>query len=217
VRAGSPPRCRTRTSSRCSRPAWQTAARSSRRGSSRNLSDADLEGIRSGGRLAQLYDLVVFPGHREYVTQREYDTVRGYRDRGGNLAWLSANNFFWKVVRRGPELERVARWRTLGRPEASLIGVQYRGNDEGQRRGPMRPVPEAAPWLFTGTPMQHGEPWGDFGIEIDHIAPSSPAGTTVIASVPDLYWFACSAASAGLRRGATAAARPVRSFCRGAR
>jgi len=151
------------------------------------LSDADLEGIRSGGRLAQLYDLVVFPGHHEYVTQREYDTVRGYRDRGGNLAWLSANNFFWKVVRRGPELERVAQWRTVGRPEASLIGVQYRGNDEGQRRGPMQPVPEAAPWLFTGTPMRHGEPWGDFGIEIDHTAPSSPAGTTVIASVRDLY------------------------------
>jgi hypothetical protein len=113
--------------------------------------------------------------------------VRDYRDLGGNLAWLSANNFFWKVVRHGPMLERVAQWRTLGRPEASLIGAQYRGNDEGQRRGPMRPVPGAAPWLFAGTPLENGEAWGRFGIEIDHTAPSSPPGTTVLASVPDLY------------------------------
>ena len=151
------------------------------------LSDTDLERINTGARLSRLYDLVVFPGHHEYVTQREYDVVRGYRDRGGNLAWLSANNFFWKVVRHGPELERVARWRDLGAPEASLIGVQYRGNDEGQRRGPMRPVPDAAPWLFAGTPLAHGVPWGNFGIEIDHTAPSSPPGTTVVASIPDLY------------------------------
>jgi hypothetical protein len=151
------------------------------------LTDTDLEGIGSGARLARLYDFVVFPGHHEYVTGREYDIVRGYRDRGGNLAWLSANNFFWKVVRHGPELERVAQWRNLGRPEASLIGVQYRGNDEGQRRGPMQPVPGAAPWLFAGTPLADGVAWGSFGIEIDHTAPASPRGTTVVASIPDLY------------------------------
>jgi hypothetical protein len=151
------------------------------------LTDTDLERIGSGANLARLYDFVVFPGHHEYVTEREYDIVRGYRDLGGNLAWLSANNFFWKVVRHGPELERVAMWRNLGKPEASVIGVQYRGNDEGQRRGPMQPVPGAAPWLFVGTPLADGAAWGDFGIEIDHTAPSSPRGTTVVASVPDLY------------------------------
>jgi hypothetical protein len=151
------------------------------------LTDADLESIGSGGRLSRLYDFVVFPGHHEYVTQHEYDIVRSYRDHGGNLAWLSANNFFWKVVRHGAEIERVAEWRKLGRPEASLIGVQYRGNDEGQRRGPMRPVPGAAPWLFAGTPLEHGTAWGDFGIEIDAKAPSSPPGTTVVAQVPNLY------------------------------
>jgi hypothetical protein len=151
------------------------------------LTDGDLERIGSGAQLARLYDFVVFPGHHEYVTQAEYDIVRGFRDRGGNLAWLSANNFFWKVVRHGPELERVAQWRTLGRPEASLIGVQYRGNDEGERRGPMHAVAGAAPWLFARTPLLQGGAWGDFGIEIDHTAPSSPPGTTVVASVPDLY------------------------------
>jgi hypothetical protein len=151
------------------------------------LTDTDLESVGSGKRLASLYDFVVFPGHHEYVTQREYDIVQGFRDRGGNLAWLSANNFFWKVVRLGPEIERVAEWRNLGRPEASLIGAQYRGNDEGERRGKMQPVAGAAPWLFHGTPVARGESWGDFGIEIDATAPSSPAGTTVIAQVPNLY------------------------------
>jgi N,N-dimethylformamidase beta subunit-like, C-terminal len=151
------------------------------------LTDADLEHIGSGAQLSRLYDLVVFPGHHEYVTEHEYDVVQGYRDRGGNLAWLSANNFFWKVVRHGPVLERVAKWRDLGRPEASLIGAEYRGNDEGQRRGPMHPVPGAATWLFAGTPMAHGRAWGDFGIEIDAAAPSSPPGTHVLARIPNLY------------------------------
>jgi N,N-dimethylformamidase beta subunit-like protein len=150
------------------------------------LSDADLGSIGSGDLLARLYDFVVFPGHQEYVTRSEYDTVRRFRDLGGNLAWLSANNFFWKVVRHGPLVERVARWRSLGRPEASLIGVQYSGSDEGQRRAPMV-VTDAVPWLFGGTRLARGDTFGRFGIEIDARAPSSPQGTTVLAHAPDLF------------------------------
>ena len=59
----------------------------------------------------------MFPGHHEYVTQTEYDIVQRYRDLGGNLAWLSANNFFWKVVRHGAVLERVAQWRHSAVPK----------------------------------------------------------------------------------------------------
>ena len=40
----------------------------------------------SGAALARAYDLLVFPGHHEYVTTREYDAVEGFRDRGGSLA-----------------------------------------------------------------------------------------------------------------------------------
>ena len=54
-----------------------------------------------GQALASAYDLIVFPGHHEYVTTHEYDLVQSYRDLGGNLAFLSANNFFWRVVRHG--------------------------------------------------------------------------------------------------------------------
>jgi hypothetical protein len=152
------------------------------------LSDADLASIGSGDELARLYDLVVFPGHHEYVTQSEYDAVRRYRDLGGNLAWLSANNFFWRVVRHGPILERTAEWRHLGRAEAGLIGVQYHGNDEGQHRAAMVVQDtQAAAWLFAGTGLRPGDPFGWFGIEIDGRAPSSPPSTIVVARVPDLY------------------------------
>lgn len=152
------------------------------------LSDSDLEAIGSGDELARLYDLVVFPGHHEYVTRGEYGIVCRYRDLGGNLAWLSANNFFWKVTRRGSRLERIAQWRRLGLPEAALIGVQYHGNDEGQRREPMVVGdPAATPWLFDGTGLDAGDSFGRFGIEIDARAPSSPPGTIVVASVRELF------------------------------
>ena len=41
---------------------------------------------------------MIFSGHEEYVTQQIYDVVQRYRDLGGNLAFLSANNFFRHVV-----------------------------------------------------------------------------------------------------------------------
>ena len=99
------------------------------------LADNDLDAPTGAG-LAAAYDLVVFPGHTEYVTRREYDVVKGYRDLGGNLVFLSANNFFWRVERRNWTLRKVAKWRDLGRPEAALIGVQYLANDEGGVKAP---------------------------------------------------------------------------------
>ena len=64
------------------------------------LSDDDLESFGNGDALAHAYDLVVFPGHAEYTTKHAYDVVQRYRDLGGNLMFLSANNFFWKVERK---------------------------------------------------------------------------------------------------------------------
>ncbi len=83
------------------------------------LPDDDLERI-AGDRLARAYDLIVFPGHEEYVTASEYDNVVRYRDLGGNLAFLSANNFFWSARRTGQRLIKGSQWRQRGRPEAGL-------------------------------------------------------------------------------------------------
>jgi hypothetical protein len=153
------------------------------------VTDDDLERFTGGARLAQTYDLIVFPGHEEYVTPHEYDLIREYRDAGGNLAFLSADNFFYRVIRRGDRLYREGRWRDLGRPEAALIGAQY--VDWNQGIYPNRPYvvggAAAAPWLFRGTGLHNGSHFGKYGIEIDAHAPESPPGTQVLASIPDAF------------------------------
>ena len=151
------------------------------------LSDAELRDVQDGSTLASAYDLIVFSGHHEYVTEHEYDVVTRYRDLGGNLAFLAANNFFWKITIKDDVMTRVAQWRDLGRPEAGLIGVQYRANDRGGHRGPwlLRSGASATPWLFDHVDTSEGIGVG--GIEIDATTAASPKGVRVLAEIPDLY------------------------------
>ena len=156
------------------------------------LAEDDLEAFPNGDELRRLYDLVVFPGHTEYVTEHAYDVVQRFRDLGGRLIFLSANNFFWKVEKNGQWMRRVKLWRELGRPESALLGVQYRANDNGTKQGSYQIVDTAsAPWLFAGTGLQNGgtlgEMVGGYGIEIDSTTPFSPPGTKVLARIPDLF------------------------------
>ena len=99
------------------------------------ISDSDFDPIASGDDLARAYDLVVFEGHEEYVTSHEYDVVQRYRDLGGNLMFLSANNFFWKVDKQGQVLQKIGDVARRRPPGGALIGVQYRANDDGQKQG----------------------------------------------------------------------------------
>ena len=150
------------------------------------LSQAELDGI-APATLRGHYDVLVFPGHHEYVTTGEYDAVEGFRDLGGSLMMLSADNFFWRIDLRNGVMTRIAKWRELGRPEAALLGVQYIGNDRGEHRGAwhLRKAP-ATGWLFAGTGSTTGRAFSNAGVEIDHTAPSSPRGTQVIGEIPDL-------------------------------
>ncbi|HKB20112.1 MAG TPA: N,N-dimethylformamidase beta subunit family domain-containing protein [Gaiellaceae bacterium] len=148
------------------------------------LTDDDLEALPTGDELAERYDLVVFPGHAEYVTEHEYDVMRRYRNDGGNLMFLSANNFFWKVRRDGSYLTKVAEWRKVGRPEAALVGVQWKAGDYGGRQGAY--VVRGSPWVFAGTGLSDGDHFGQYGFEIDARSPASPHGTVVLASIPNL-------------------------------
>jgi len=141
----------------------------------------------SGRKLAAAYDLLIFSGHHEYVTKQEYDSVQGFRDRGGNLMFLSANNFYREVVIRAGVMHKGLTFREMGRPEAALTGVEYIKNDKGEHRAPyvvrsMRGVP----WLFADTGLRTGSRFGNAGIEIDHTQPSSPRGTRVVAELPNL-------------------------------
>jgi hypothetical protein len=146
------------------------------------LAQSDLERA-TGTALRRAYDLIIFPGHHEYVTDAEFDAVTRFRDLGGNLAFLSANNFFWKVERRGNVLHKIAMWRDIGRPEAALVGVQYMAYGS-HLRGPyaVRNA-SAAPWLFRGTGLRNGSRFGTFGIEIDRKTAASPRGTIVLAEI----------------------------------
>jgi hypothetical protein len=150
--------------------------------------DEDLEEFATADALRAAYDLLVFPGHTEYVTTRIYDLVQGYRDRGGNLMFLSANNFFRRVDRDGERVRLIKAWRDLGRPESALLGVQYVASDRGQRHAPFTVVgADAAPWAFAGTGLGNGAQFGLYGIEIDARSPASPPGVQVLATITDLF------------------------------
>jgi len=153
------------------------------------LGDDDLDRVRDAATLRRRYDLLVFPGHHEYVTLHERDLVEQYRDRGGNLAFLSADAFHWRVERHGAVLRRKEQWRSLkhARPESALVGVQYRASDDGTHRGAyvVRNT-HCAPWLFAGTGLARGSRFGWSGVEISATTADSPRGTCVVAEIPNL-------------------------------
>ena len=152
------------------------------------MSDEDLELFTTPADLRAAYDLLVFPGHTEYVTQRVYDLVEAFRDKGGNLMFLAANNFFRRITRKDQRQTLVDEWRDLGRPESALLGNQYIASDRGERRAPFTVVgADVAPWAFEGTGLANGSTFGLYGIEIDARSPASPATTQALATIPDLF------------------------------
>lgn len=150
------------------------------------VSDDDLERISSARQLSR-YRLIVFAGHEEYVTSHTFHVMTRYRNAGGNLAFLSANNFFYRVKVSGNTMTGRTRWRDLGRPEAALVGAQYAGWDEGKYPNqPYRIVnTAAAPWLFEGTGLHNGSRVGNYGIEVDEPNTASPPHTHVLAEIPN--------------------------------
>jgi N,N-dimethylformamidase beta subunit-like, C-terminal len=150
--------------------------------------DDDLE-YSKGKELARRYDLIVFPGHEEYVNDAAWEATESFRDLGGNIAFLSANNFFYRVERRGRRLYRLGRWRDSGRSEAGLKGVEYEGFSKGQF--PNRPYvvtgARALPWFFAGTGLRNGARFGRYGIEVDQRAPDSPPRTIALARIRDIF------------------------------
>jgi len=65
--------------------------------------------------------------------------------------------------------------------------VQYAASDYGARQGGYIVQGAAsAPWAFAGTGLSDGDRFGNYGIEIDARAASSPTGIQLLASIPDL-------------------------------
>jgi hypothetical protein len=150
------------------------------------VSDDDIDRF-SGDTLARSYSEVVFSGHEEYVTQHEYDAIQRYRDLGGSLAFLSANDFFYKVVKHGDQMDGRWRWRDLGRPEAALVGEQYVDWNHDRYPNQAYHVTNGSSWVFAGTGLTTGATFGVYGIEIDAVCPASPRGTQVLARIPNAF------------------------------
>jgi hypothetical protein len=154
------------------------------------LSDDDLNSIATAAKLVRLYKLIVFSGHEEYATAHMFDLIKGYRDLGGNLTFLSSNSFFYRVVSRANSIRCLGRFRDEGRPEAALVGVQYLDWNHNVFGSKPYVVVGAnrAPWFFSGTGLQNGKRFGyAYGVEIDSLAPASPRGITVLAELPNIF------------------------------
>ena len=93
---------------------------------------------------------------------------------------------------QGRILRRTRLWREAGRPESALLGVQYRGNDDGRLQRPyIVRAASTAPWFYAGTGLGDGATFGQelggYGIEIDQTTSFTPPGTVVLAEIPDLF------------------------------
>jgi hypothetical protein len=148
------------------------------------LSDDDLAAVPSGDSLRRAYDLVVFAGSEEYAGRHAYAVVRRFRDLGGRLIFLSAANFHWRAERKGSTLRRVGPWRQLGKPESALVGVQVTATGHGGGKAYVVRGAGAEPWVFAGTGLADGSTFGHFGTKIDATTAQSPAGTVVLARIP---------------------------------
>ena len=141
------------------------------------LSQAELDAVPDAATLRRAYDVLVFPGHHEYVTTREYD-VEGFRDRGGSLVMLSADNFCWRIDVVPGVMTRVARvarhraTRSVTARESSTSGTTGR---ESGRLAPARGARDGAGSSRRPGGGRAGGAFSNAGIEIDHTAPSSPA------------------------------------------
>jgi hypothetical protein len=151
------------------------------------LTDDDLARVPTGEALTRRYQLVVFAGHEEYVTAHTFGVVKRYRDLGGNLLFLSANNLFWQVRCRRERCVKVVRFRKRGMPEASVVGVQYVASNDGGRQAPyvLTDSPAVSP-VLRGTGLRARDAFGRYGIEIDARSPASPPGVIVLATSPNL-------------------------------
>jgi hypothetical protein len=149
------------------------------------ITDADLDRL-DAAQLRRAYRLVIFPGHHEYVTTDEFTAVTGYRNLGGHLMFLCADDFYWQVLKDGPVIYRTKPWHDLGDPEAALVGIQLRANNRGSQMAPWKVVNRRRwPWMFSGMRLGPGGTFGNGGVEIDHTGPSSPRDITVVAEIPN--------------------------------
>ncbi len=156
------------------------------------------------------YDVLVISEHDEYVSRPVYDAYLAFRERGGDLFFMSANNCYYQVryedagnvqvcyknsgldpiVNTNPELA-TGHWREtpLDRPEEALVGVAYDGwmlDADGNGASIPAAVADPMHWSFVGTGVTSGQVFGVAGChefvggEWDRVKEYSPPGIEML-------------------------------------
>ena len=148
--------------------------------------------------------IFIAPGHSEYWSKQMYDAVENARDWGVHLAFLGGNTLYWQArfesspisgvpnrvitvyrsVNADPIQDRslkTVNWRNLGRPEQSLLGLQWANGKSYSSSIDTLPwvVSNASHWIYRGTGMHEGQLInGVIGQEWDTVYPASNAFVT---------------------------------------
>jgi hypothetical protein len=135
------------------------------------------------------YAAVVFPGHTEYYEPATYDLLKRYRDAGGNLVFLQANPFYRQVrIDRGHNAVVMTDYDAReGRSDFALAGVGYDGCCFPRARAAPYVAAsgrdyERVRWLFRGTGIRPGQPFGVAASESDRVDPELTPRDHVIAA-----------------------------------
>ena len=139
------------------------------------------------------YRMLTTGSHPEYHTDRTLNALSEFRDRGGNLAYLGGNGFYWKIARHAqvPGAFEVRRaeggirawparpgeayhafdgshgglWRRQGRPPQQLVGIGF--SAQGQFEADAYRIAEVAddaPGAWILEGLEAGQLLGDFGL-----------------------------------------------------
>jgi hypothetical protein len=149
---------------------------------------ATLVDLHQDPNLLDAYDMVVSTGHAEYFSREIYDRLQAFTARGGNAAFFSGNNCWWRIrIEDGgdtlvcykkeefdPAPEKTINWTAaqsgalMGTHEVTVLGADP-PDDLSRSRDDINGVPahfvvrEPAHWVFAGTNLQEDDWVGTFG------------------------------------------------------
>jgi len=151
---------------------------------------ATLVDLHNEPNLLDAYSMVVSTGHAEYFSNEMYDRLQAFIARGGNAAFFSGNNCWWRIrIEDGGDTIVCYKDRTFdptsahapsGRTEKTINWTEDEsgalvGTTLGQVLAPTPPRNDVngeaahfvacAPdhWVFAGTDLQEGDSFGTFG------------------------------------------------------
>jgi hypothetical protein len=148
---------------------------------------ATLVDLHQDPKLLDAYDMVVSTGHAEYFSQEMYDRLQAFIARGGNAAFFSGNNCWWRI-RIEDAGDTMVCYKKAAFDPASLKTINWTEQESGALVGTtlgavLSPWPPdgshsrddadgktahfvvCAPdhWVFAGTDLAEGDEFGTFG------------------------------------------------------